>query len=280
MDSAEVRAGWNNIQLEAENSVVEKGYSHLNIVYHGTLGQGHYTAYFLPMNYDEQKKYPTLVWLNGLNQVDPSVFLEHDYFERMRIELSDYIIIVPSFRGQALVYRNKKYCSDGFFGDAYDGAATDGLRALNLGKKLYPIDESRIAVAGQSRGGTVALLMAARDSMIRTVVDITGPVDFYDKRSYYRYGKQFKYQFLSQSKNLKTIRHKMIASSPIYFLEDYKHPILIVYGKSDRVVPIENAEKLILKLKGRDYFEAKLLNRGHDIRATKIIFDWLKIHNN
>ena len=261
------------------NHVIEESFVLSKIISQQVNGESHYSAVFLPSNYDENKEYPALVLLNGLNQFDPIVRVEQNPFKGIRRGLKDYIIMIPSFRGQAIIYRNKSYCSDGFFGDAFDGAATDALRTLQLCKELFSIDEQRIAVAGQSRGGTVALLMGARDTSINTVIDVTGPINFYDRKIYYKFGMQYKYQFLSRDQSLSEIRRQIIASSPVYFIEKYKKPMLIVYSENDRTVSIENAEILIDKFAERSNFKSIILNEGHNVNSTGHIIEWLEQYN-
>lgn len=72
-----------------------------------------------------------------------------------------FIVVIPSFRGQQLIVGGKKYQSDGNVSDAFDGATTDVLAFLNVALETFGrADESRIAIYGGSRGGTVALLAA------------------------------------------------------------------------------------------------------------------------
>ena len=83
-----------------------------------------------------------------------------------------FIVVIPSFRGQQLIIGYNKYQSDGNVSDAFDGATTDALAFLNVTLKTFSqADESRIAIYGGSRGGTVALLASSRDKRIkRTIV--------------------------------------------------------------------------------------------------------------
>lgn len=280
-----IKESWQASDLSADSFYVAwesfaNGGRKLLIVEHFTKGAKHFGAIIFPSGYDERKPYPLLVWANGLDQNDPSVYLEHNVVQRLRNELPDYFIIVPSYRGQALVHHKKRYCSDGFFGDAFDGATEDALRLLALAKREYKgIDENRIVACGVSRGGTVALLIGIRDTSINNVISIAGPTDFFSKTVYHRFGFQYKYQFLSQTRSMDEIRAKMLKSSPVYFIEDYPNSVLIVHGKNDRTVALSNATKVIDKLDYRANFSSIITEGGHAFYEWDKVIEWIRKNN-
>ncbi len=251
----------------------------LVVIRHFTDETKHYGAVILPRNYDASRSYPALLWANGLDQSNPVVDIQN--FGPLYKRLQDYFIIIPSYRGQALVANGRRYCSDGFFGDAFDGATDDALRLLEVAKTEFDgIDKKRVVVGGASRGGTVALLMGIRNNNINAVISMAAPTDFFSETMYNRYRKQYKYQFLSKKVPLKEIRAKMIKSSPIHFIENYPNHLLLIHGKNDKVVPVSHAIQVIEKLKEKEHFEYRLVNEGHSINyETEHIFKWLRTHN-
>ena len=252
----------------------------LNIVEQYTKGQKHYGAIIFPTNYNPKEKSPLLVWANGLNQSDPSVHLQNSTITNLIKSLPNYFIIIPSFRGQTLVSNQRYYCSDGFFGDAFDGATDDALRLLWLSIKEFDgIDIESISALGVSRGGTVALLMGVRDSIIKNVVSIAAPTDFFSRKVYHRYGHQYKYQFLSTTTNMDRIRTKMLKCSPVYFIKNSSASELLIHGRNDRTVPVSNAQKVVEELKGNENFQSILLNSGHNFYRWDLVFDWLSKNN-
>ncbi|MEZ5041752.1 MAG: prolyl oligopeptidase family serine peptidase [Saprospiraceae bacterium] len=289
IDNAEVAKtmkDWSQFNLESDSFKVIKSFAYnkqrkLVLVQHFFAGDGHYGAIILPEDYDKSKKYPLLIWANGLNQSNPSV----DLFKRSEIQalvggLQQYFIVVPSFRGQALVINQHRYCSDGFFGDAFDGATDDALRLMHLTKINYPaVDSNRLAVYGVSRGGTVAMLAGIRYPSLHCVAAQTGPSDFLLKSVYRKFGMQYKYQFLSQALPLSSLRTKIIKSSPAHFISYYPNNLLLVYGEQDGTVGLENATFLLNQLQEKKNIEHVFLKAGHNFDYVQPVMEWLKKYN-
>ena len=281
IELSHIQAHWREFEASSDSFHLElqTEYTYgraLHILAHFSHGEKHYGALIFPVLYDPHKTYPAAVWANGLNQAHPRVNLQAKRITQFVSSLRNHFIVIPSFRGQALVHNRTSYCSDGFFGDAFDGATDDALRLLALVKETYKaIDPTRMAVCGISRGGTVALLMGARDSTLQKVVSIAGPTQFYDRNSYFRYGKQYKYQFLSTTTDLPAIREKMIKSSPIYFIKDYPNSLLLIHGKNDRVVEISHAERVIERLAGKENFTLILNENGHNFYDWNQVTSWI-----
>lgn len=277
-----IKQEWKQLGSQIDSFVMETQFNYstnrsINIINQYLNGQKHYGAIIYPKNYDAHKKYPLILWAEGLNQAKPSVNINNGVVNKIISQSEDYFILIPSFRGQALIMNNKRFCSDGFFGDAFDGATDDALNFLNLIKNnVDGIDKSRVSIVGISRGGTVALLMGARDSTISSVVSISGPTNFYSEKAFKRYGKQYKYQFLSNTKSIDHIRKKMIKSSPVFFIEDYPNSILLIHGKNDNVVNISHAKAIIDKLSGKDNFEFILNENGHNFYDWEMVVYWIK----
>jgi hypothetical protein len=243
----------------------------IQLLAHTRENQRHYSALIYPSVFEPDQKYPLLVWANGLNQKDPIVNLEH-LSDLVRKVSPYYFIAIPSFRGQSLRYFRHTYCSDGFFGDAFDGAATDALTLMNLCIDHYPIDTTKIIACGQSRGGTVALLMGARSAEIDAVISLAGPTNFFDRAVLNRYRMQYLYQFLSEQQPLPELRKKIIKSSPLHFYKNLKGPVYIYHGAKDATVPVQQANILLdslYQIPNIEVYANIFPNRGHDLEVTK-----------
>ena len=263
--------------LQASNFEVNRK---VELIEHTAEGKKHHGVLLYPADYDINRSYPCLVWAHGLNQRDPYVRFNYEQYVSLSRRLPDYAIIIPSYRGQALEYYGSTFCNDGFFGDAYDGATDDAIRLLHLVASHYVhLDRQRMAICGVSRGGNVALLLASRAPELKCAIAIAAPTDFLRREVYDRYGFQFKYQFLSWPASISDIRHKIIASSPVYFIEGYQNNLLLIQGMHDRIVPPENGQAINEVMKNSNRFEFKLTEGGHRFQDWNLVFEWLKKHN-
>jgi dipeptidyl aminopeptidase/acylaminoacyl peptidase len=93
---------------------------------------------------------------------------------------SNYVWVVPSFRGEELRGGTESYWSGGE-PSPWDRDVDDALALISAVLAHEPAtDPERVAVLGFSRGAGVGLLMAARDSRIDAAVCFFGPTDFFD----------------------------------------------------------------------------------------------------
>ncbi|MBX2871702.1 MAG: prolyl oligopeptidase family serine peptidase [Saprospiraceae bacterium] len=281
-----VQEDWSNIDLQSDSSHILQRLQisperELLVMSFDKSGQRQFGAIYLPEDFDSTQQYPLLLWANGLNQFDPTVNLtKNSLLQEVTKSLKEYFIVVPSYRGQALQTYYTRYCSDGFFGDAFDGATDDALRLLHWTQDNFSaVDTQRLALFGVSRGGTVGLLAAARYPKLNCVVAQSGPTNFLSPTESKRFGKQYRYQFLSKEASLPVLREKIIKSSPIYFIDAYPGDLLLIYGKKDWIVPIRNAERLKEKLSAKPNLKLVQLEGGHSARYTKQALRWIKEHN-
>ena len=145
----------------------------------------------------------------------------------------------------------------------FDKATDDVLAFLNVIQQTEATaDVNRTGVRGGSRGGTVALLTGIRDTRVKRVVGIVSPANMLKLTSQNQNDATYQCQFLSAFKNgqatLEETRNKMIASSPIYFvqqlplaqlhlgLRDVTVPIKQGYDIEERIRSIGNAPKFQL----------------------------------
>ena len=285
LELAAIKADWQDFLAASDSFSIIKEMDYaidrkLVIVAQYAEGRKHYGAIIFPYQYDDRQKYPLLLWANGLNQQDPTSYMEDGFRKHLYADLNNYFILIPAYRGQALSAYGKRYCADGFFGDAFDGATDDALRLLDLAKTEFKgVDKRRIAVWGVSRGGTVALLMGARDTTINTIISQSGPVNFFAKAVYQRYNFQYKYQFFSKKEPIARIRAKILKSSPIYFIKNYPNRLMIAHGRNDQLVPIANANQLIKKMSNNQQVTTLIDDSGHRFNQMNQLADWLKIIN-
>lgn len=278
----EIIQEWQNECLHADSLTVVKSIPfHINrqldIVAHYHEGMIHYGALIWPVSYKEGKKYAQLLYADGLDQLHPVIRLDHHFIiQRICRDLPNYFVFIPSFRGQSLNIGNHFYCSDGFFGDAFDGATTDALRFMQVCEELI-VQEKILSkgVMGISRGGTVALLMAIRYPEIDYFVCQSGPTNFLDNRAYDKHTFQYKYQFLGRSTDLSAIRRNILCSSPHYFISYIHQKGLWIQGEQDKIVEIyqmKEAQSLIQET----LVEFRTHSSGHKINDMNYITKWIQ----
>ncbi len=168
-----------------------------------------------------------------------------------------FIFAIPALRGQSLsltingnVYTSPK--SEGRHCDAFDSATNDAIAFLNIIENTeINANTDRVAVTGGSRGGTVALLMGERDERVKRIVGIVSPTNMLELASQNENDSEYQCQFLQELINgditITEARHKMIASSPIYFAQNLPLSQLHM-GEDDIFVPKSQGEKLLNKM--------------------------------
>lgn len=150
----------------------------VRIVSHLVDGLRHVGAVIHPAH-DPGAPLPVLVYAHGGDRgvsVDAEVL---GLAAGLGLGSADYVIVVPSFRSEALRFGGRSWQSEGE-PSPWDGDVDDALALLDVALGLVPYaDPERIGVLGLSRGGAVGLLMGIRDPRIDAVVSYFAPTDFF-----------------------------------------------------------------------------------------------------
>lgn len=139
--------------------------------------------------------------------------------------------------------------------------ARAAVRFLRANAKEYGIDKDKVAAAGFSAGGHLALLLGlagkvdgwdagghpGESSAVQCVVDFFGPADL----SLYAAspGVEDAYMVPVFGKAVKTDPAVYKAASPVTYASKAAPPTLILHGNIDLIVPIVHSEALYKKLK-------------------------------
>ncbi|HJU54945.1 MAG TPA: prolyl oligopeptidase family serine peptidase [Pyrinomonadaceae bacterium] len=264
----------------------------VRIVSHLVHGSRHYGAIIVPAG-ATPGCCPVLIEAKGVSWNYFPLELEKLHSPRLLADRqARFIYVVPSFRGEVLNFAGVAYQSEGDRTDALDGATDDAIALLNVALQTTPeADANRVCAFGHSRGGTVALLLGIRDSRIRCVVDWAGPTDWFylmgtegwTEQELYAEGmrtrakpsetggqniERFLLRAIKGEQGLTEVRHRMLASSPLYFARRLPRAQLH-YGLEDTSVPVRNGLRFVAELKRQGVPAARYQTffypgQGHD----------------
>jgi len=219
----------------------------LKIVSYTVSGHTEYGALLIPKS---TSALPVHTFIGGFGIDSPingvKLVIDQTFFD------DPFIFVVPALRGQSvrIMVNDVAYSSptsEGEHCEAFDGAADDAIALLNIVESTeQTADMNRVAVRGGSRGGTVALLIGERDKRVKLTIGVAGPTNMMELTSKNENDRTYQCQFLSDLANgsaLADVRHKMIASSPIFFAKDLPKTQLHL-AANDVIVPVSQGEEL------------------------------------
>lgn len=189
-DLASTKAHWaardlsaHDVRQEAEGSVVLGTVAmRYRVLSHTVEGQRHYGAVLVPTEAPAGSKLPVLVYTHG-------GYTGSEGLPPYRVEDLQHVVpgqplraqlayVVPSYRGERIEVGGQRFTSEGAprIGDT---DVADVATLLGVALESTPeADSEHVAVLGESRGGLVALALAAHDARIDLVLDAYGPTDF------------------------------------------------------------------------------------------------------
>lgn len=268
---AAVQADWATRDVSAQNVVEEDVFSLsdgaiLRIVSHTLNGERHVGAIVIPAGSHAPESLPVMMNLYGFGPPFIATIPDGDPWGFMR----NFVMVVPSYRGETLQFGNHQWQSDGDLYDSCNGATDDALALLNVALATTPeADPTRIGAYGGSRGGQVGLSIAAREPRIQYLVEVAGVTDqlqlaaLIHPNLVLNYEKTFARDLLAGTGTIAQARHHMLACSPRHFADQLPF-VQVHHGTTDRNVPVAHAEWLIADMQrlGRTAleFEAFIYN--------------------
>ncbi|MEL6543324.1 MAG: prolyl oligopeptidase family serine peptidase [Myxococcota bacterium] len=230
--------------LVLETRVTESGDS-LRVVSHRVDGELRYGAIYVPA--DASELTPVLVSSIGFG---PPFELPLDGIPGAGFN-GTAISAFPAFRGHTLRLGEQSWVAEGERFDQCDGGTEDALHFLEVVFALEPLaDPERVIFAGGSRGGNVSMIAALRDDRIDRVASIAGPTsylveEFADNPNLRPlYENWFVRDLLDGSGSVAAARARMIACSPLYFIDELP-PTQLHHGTADVQVPLRSATDFI-----------------------------------
>jgi dipeptidyl aminopeptidase/acylaminoacyl peptidase len=154
-----------------------------------------------------------------------------------------YAVIQPNYRGSSGFGTSFMEAGEGEWGLKMQDDLNDSVSHLAA---QGIIDPKRVCVLGASYGGYAAMRAAQRDGkLFRCAISYAGVSDLaklsrYDSR--FLYGREYKAHLKDQAPDYGAV-------SPLRFPEQFSTPILIMHGKLDLRVPVDQSRDMAAKLK-------------------------------
>jgi dipeptidyl aminopeptidase/acylaminoacyl peptidase len=164
-----------------------------------------------------------------------------------------YAVVQPNYRGSTGFGKVHNELGDRQWGGTMQDDLNDAVTHL---AKEGIADPKRVCIAGGSYGGYAAMRAAQRDGkLFRCAISFAGVSDLgalakFDRNSLF--GKEAVSYLKDKAPDFASV-------SPLRFPEQFSTPILIMHGKNDLRVPVEQSRKMA----------AKLSEAGKDVRYVE-----------
>jgi dienelactone hydrolase len=148
--------------------------------------------------------------------------------------------------------------------------ADDAVEALHWLARQPGVDRSRLGVLGYGQGAQVALLAAARSSLLRAVVAYSPITDVA------RWAQTTAYQPARDYVTQVCQPHGLSSVSPLFHSPTMSAPVLLIHGAADDRVPPSQSELMHEALQGGGRFsELHLLPEvGHELTDDELEQTW------
>ncbi len=148
--------------------------------------------------------------------------------------------------------------------------ADDAVAALHWLARQPGVDRSRLGILGYGQGAQVALLAAARTSLLRAVVAYSAVADIT------RWGETSPYQLVRDYMTRVCQPRGPSAVSPFFHVATMSAPVLLIHGVADDWVPPSQSELMHETLQGGGRSSELRLLPGarHELTADELEQSW------
>ena len=213
---------------------------------------------------EDQSNGHVILWPHGGPQS-----LERKWFRAMFQVLLNrgYSIFAPNFRGSSNYGLTFMKMVEGDWGH---GPRLDNMEGVKWLIENGYVEANKVLLLGGSYGGYMSLLLHGRHAeSFKAVVDIFGPSNLFSFiNSVPDFWKSYMDQWVGHPERDK---ERLIADSPITYLDGMTKPMLVIQGANDpRVVKAESDQIVAaLKEKGREVDYIVLDDEGHGFSKKK-----------
>ncbi len=206
--------------------------------------------------------YPALIWIHG-GPTGQHLNLWNVFIQLFL--LKGIAVLAPNIRGSSGYGRDFENM---VYHDWGGGDLEDIAHAVKYLRRETEADPDKIIVGGGSYGGYLTMMAVSKyPDLWAAGINIMGPVNletlYNESASWMKPILREKYGFLPPDEDPEYYRDR----SPIHFAEEVKCPLLLMYGKNDPRVPVNEMEQLKEKLRsGSKIFEEELFeDEGHSM---------------
>ena len=196
----------------------------------------------LPPNFDQTKKYPTLLYCQG----GPQSPLTQFYSFRWNFSLmasQGYIVVAPNRRG---MYGHGQAWNEQISGDWGGQVMDDYLSAIDAVSKENYVDKTRLGCVGASYGGYSAFYLAGiHNNRFKTFISHNG---VFNTQSMFGTTEEVFFNNWDfggpyWDKNNVNAQKAYTTFNPINYVDKWNAPILIIQGGKDYRVPIGQGQE-------------------------------------
>lgn len=186
----------------------------------------------LPPNFDENKKYPALLYCQGGPQSAVSQFFSYRWNFQM-MAAHDYIVVAPNRRGLPTFGQE---WNDQISGDYGGQNMLDYLTAIDSVSAEPWVDEDRLGAIGASYGGfSVYWLAGNHNKRFKTFIAHCGIFNF--ESMYLETEEMFFVNYDYEGPFWEKPRPKSYDFSPHNFVGNWDTPMLVIHGGYDFRIP-------------------------------------------
>jgi len=228
-----------------------------------TDGSPQFCRAYLPAGYDPLKKWPMVVYLHGYHAPNP------EYFRWWQADMRHPDIDTEFTDGERVIYIEPH----GRGNTSFQGIGEmDILKAIELARRTFSVDDDRIYLTGESMGGWGTWSIGSRyPGIFAAIAPIFGGSDYHS---------QLREEQLATLSPIDRFQRERLSS--LSMAESLLNlPIWVWHGDVDTAVPVEWSQYLVKALQqwGYDIRYSEVPGRGHEaLGQMNRVIEWFLQH--